>query len=134
MTRSPEAVEDGPAAEIAAAVLAVDDVVALTSGPAGQFRTYLPGGRSVAGVRLDDTSVELDVVARYGPSLLELGDRVAAALIPLAGGRAVTVRVADIVLPGEEPPLDPADSGGGGADPGAVDPRDDVAGPNERPT
>ena len=79
---------DDTAARIAAAVLAVEDVVGLSAGPAGQFRTYLPGGASVAGVRVDDERIAVDVVVRYGPSLPELGDRVAAALTGIRSAKS----------------------------------------------
>lgn len=114
---APEPASDGStAAAIAAAALALDDVVDMSAGPVGQFRTYLGGGRSVPGVRVDDTGVELNVVARWG-ELGGLGARVATAVGPLTGGRPVTVTVDDVLLPGEPAPpprpvVDPADSAG----------------------
>ncbi|GAB2487733.1 Asp23/Gls24 family envelope stress response protein [Jatrophihabitans fulvus] len=110
------AADPGAAAAIAAAVLTVDDVVAMSSGPHGQFRSYLGGGASVPGVRVDDEHVELNVVARWG-DLGGLGARVATALGTLTGGRPVTVTVEDVLLPGEPAPaprpvVDPADSQG----------------------
>jgi hypothetical protein len=89
---------------IAEAVLGVDGVVALSAGPVGQFRSYLPGGRSVPGVRLDEDRVAVNVICRYGPALTDLGVAVASALQPLRGGRAVDVTVDDLVLPGEDGP------------------------------
>ena len=86
---------------VAAAVLEVDGVVAMSAGPAGQFRSYLAGGRSVPGVRLDPDRVTVNVVARYGTSLPGLGNAVSRALGPALAGRAVTVTVDDVVLPGE---------------------------------
>ena len=91
-------------AAIAARVLAADGVVAMSAGPVGQFRSYLPGGVSVPGVRLDDDRVEVNIVAEYGPRLAELGDRLARELTLLLGGRSLTVSVDDVVLPGEATP------------------------------
>lgn len=84
---------------IAEAVAACAGVASMSAGPLDQYRSYLPG-RSVAGVRTDDERVQISVVARYGPSLPELGEQIAAAVGPLAAGRRVTVSVEDLELPG----------------------------------
>jgi hypothetical protein len=97
-------VEGSEAAAIAEAVLAVDGVVALSAGPVGQFRSYLPGGATVPGVRVDEGGLTVNVIARYDPALADLGTAVAAALGDLAAGRPVTVAVDDLVLPGEDGP------------------------------
>ena len=97
-------------AAIATAVLAVDGVAAMSSGPVDQFRSYLPGGRSVVGVRLDCGHLELNVVVRYGPSLPELGSRIADAVGDVPGVRTVHVTVDDIRFD-DAVVDDPADSG-----------------------
>ena len=91
------------AAAVAAAVLAVSGVVAMSAGPVGQFRSYLPGG-TVPGVRIDDGEVIVNVVARYGMSLTDLGEQVRRAVGSLVDGRSVTVSVDDVVLPGDDEP------------------------------
>jgi hypothetical protein len=74
-TSSPEppgaAGEPTEADQISAAVLACPDVAGMSAGAFGEIRSYLPG-RTVPGVRLGDESVEVHVVARYGPPLPEV--------------------------------------------------------------
>jgi hypothetical protein len=84
---------------IAAAVLACPAVVSLHAGGGmRQVATYLPG-RRVAGVRADERSVEVSVVAAAGVALPDVAAQVRSALAPLAGLRAVDVHIADVALP-----------------------------------
>lgn len=85
---------------IAAAVLGVEDVAAMSAGPLGQYRSYLPGG-SVPGVRIEDDHLDINVVSRYGLPLPEVGEHIVAALRSLLLGRSVTVSIDDLVLPDE---------------------------------
>jgi hypothetical protein len=90
---------DGPAARIAAAVLAHPDVAALDGGPFGTVVSYLPGRRRVLGVRIGvgEEPVELAVVARHPAPLQPLADELGALVRGLLGPVPVTVRVADVV-------------------------------------
>jgi hypothetical protein len=97
---------------IAAAALACSMVAGLSGGVAGEVATYLPG-RRVPGVRIDDATVTVHVVGRYGPTMVEISNEVTLAVTPLAGGRQVGVVIEDLALPGGL-----AGSGGGPAGPG----------------
>lgn len=94
MSASSASAEPDPDA-VVAAVLACPGVAAMASGVAGEIATYLPG-RRVSGVQIRDTSLEVHVVARWVPSLQDLAAHVAAAVAPLAGGRAVGVHIDDL--------------------------------------
>jgi hypothetical protein len=107
---------------VAAVVLAEPGVARLSSGPAGAVGTYLPG-RRVAGVRLSETEVEVHVVAKWVPSLPELGAQLRAALAPLAGSRAVAVYIDDLeVIPPHVGELPPAGAGAVNQLPPAAEP------------
>lgn len=82
---------------IAAAVLACSTVAGLSGGIGGEVATYLPG-RRVTGLRIDDTTVTVHVVGRYGPSMTEISNQVTRAVTPLAGGRQVGVVIEDLQL------------------------------------
>jgi len=82
---------------LAAAALACPGVASLYGGSLNEFAAYLPG-RSVAGVRLAEESVEVHVVARYGCVLPELAEAVRAATSPHAGGLPVEVHIDDLEL------------------------------------
>ncbi len=92
---------------IAAAVLACSTVAGLSGGIAGEVATYLPG-RRVTGLRIDDTTVTVHVVGRYGPTMTEISNQVTRAVTPLAGGRQVGVVIEDLQLgradDGDAPP------------------------------
>lgn len=94
----PAATEPDPDA-IAAAVLGCPAVAGLSGGVGGVVATYLPG-RRVTGLRIDDATVTVHVVGRYGPPMTEISDQVARAVSPLAGGRQVGVVVEDLLLDG----------------------------------
>ena len=82
---------------IAAAVEACPHVVGLAGGVLGEVATYLPG-RSVAGVVEHDDDVEVHVVVAWGVPLPEVADDVRRAVVPLAGGRQVTVVIDDLAV------------------------------------
>ena len=100
---------------IAAAVLACRTVAGLSGGIAGEVATYLPG-RRVTGVRIDDATVTVHVVGRYGPSMTQISTDVTRAVTPIAGGRQVGVVIEDLAQLGE--PADPGGGGPGGPGPG----------------
>lgn len=85
---------------ITAAVRACPDVTAMSVGTFGEIRCYLPG-RSVPGVKLDEHSVEVHVVARYGPPLGTVAEQIASALAPLLAGRELRIAVDDIAVSDE---------------------------------
>ena len=82
---------------IAAAVLACPTVAGLSGGIAGEVATYLPG-RRVTGLRIDDATVTVHVIGRYGPTMTEISNQVTRAVTPLAGGRQVGVVIEDLQL------------------------------------
>lgn len=106
----PGATAGGPpvdAERVASAVERVPTVARLSAGSAGaEIATYLPG-RRVRGVRVDDATVEVHVVARWPAVLPEVGEAVRSAAAPLAGGRAVEVVIDDLEVPGEDEPSEP---------------------------
>jgi hypothetical protein len=109
-----QALQAAAAAEVdllAAAVLACPAVVSLHPGGLHYVATYLPG-RRVAGVRVDDTVVEVAVVAATGVPVHVVAAQVRSAVAVLAAGRAVDVHIADVAPPGERGsaplPLEPA--------------------------
>ncbi len=82
---------------IAAAVLACSTVAGLSGGIAGEVATYLPG-RRVTGLRIDDTTVTVHVIGRYGPTMTEISNQVTRAVTPLVHGRQVGVVIEDLLL------------------------------------
>ncbi len=90
---------------VAGAVLRCSGVAGLHAGGLRQIATYLPG-RRVVGVRVDDETVEVAVVAAFGVPVEVLAGQVRAALVPLARGRPVDVYVADVQAP-EDPVSSP---------------------------
>jgi hypothetical protein len=90
----------GPEVDLlAAAVLGCPAVVSLHPGGPRYVATFLPG-RRVGGVRVDDTVVEVAVVAAAGIPVHSVASQVRAAVAPLAAGRAVDVHIADVAPPG----------------------------------
>ena len=83
---------------VAVAVLALPYVVALSGGQAGEIATYLPG-RRVEGVRVRPGQVEVHVVARYGPTMAEVGAAVRTAVVDAAGPVEVLVGIDDLAVP-----------------------------------
>ena len=119
------------AADVADAAGSADDLESIgvvvtgcsaVAALSGQFRSYLPG-RIVAGVRADEDRIEVHVVAHYGQPMAAIAEQIAFALSPLLRGRALTVGIDDIVLPGDQDPADsvtPPDSPGGSAGVGSA--------------
>jgi hypothetical protein len=107
---------DGGLTDLAAQAEAIANVVrncpgvaALDAGGPVQVATFLPG-RRVDGVQVDDDRVLVSVVAAFGMPLIGLANEIRAAAGPRAGGRRVDIHVADLQLPGEEPPALPSGS------------------------
>ena len=86
-----------PEEAIAAAVARCPDVAGLSGGPYGEVATYLPG-RSIAGIRLLEDSIEVHVIAHVGAHLPSVAARVRSACAPFAHGRHVDVTIDDVVL------------------------------------
>jgi hypothetical protein len=86
---------------VVAAVVACPAVASMSAGRFGEVATYLPG-RRVAGIRANDTDVEIHIVARRGYPLQHVTAQIAAATRSLIGDRSLTVAVddLDIDLPG----------------------------------
>ena len=89
---------------VAALVLGCPAVSGLSGGPFGAAATYLPG-RTVAGVRISPDTVEVHVVARYGPTISELAGQVRSVLAGRVLGRTVDIVVEDLA---DRPDADPA--------------------------
>ncbi|MDQ6698459.1 MAG: hypothetical protein M3Z46_13485 [Actinomycetota bacterium] len=83
---------------VATAVLACPHVASLSAGTVQEIATYLPG-RRVHGIRAQDDSLEIHVVARWGTPLPEIGAEVRRAVGGLAGGRPITVAIEDVEMP-----------------------------------
>jgi hypothetical protein len=99
VSRSPADRDAGEVAlladRIAAAAAGCPAVATLADGPVA---TYL-SGRTVTGVAVRGTAVEIAMIARFGLPLAEVADQVRAAVQPLAPGLRVDVRIDDIALP-----------------------------------
>ncbi|WP_424530238.1 hypothetical protein ACOZ38_11445 [Sphaerisporangium viridialbum] len=97
-----ETPEERLADRVARAVTSCPDVASLAGG---RVATYL-SGRTVPGVAVRETEVEVAVVVRYGRPLAEIADEVRDAVGPLAPGLPIHVRITDIGepgTPGEDP-------------------------------
>jgi hypothetical protein len=93
-------VETDPAESISSAVLRVPGVAALTVGEFGRIQTYL-AGRSVRGVRVNNSTVEVHVVVGYGIPIPAIADAIEAAATPFLNGRTLSIGIDDILLPGQ---------------------------------
>ncbi|SEN72340.1 hypothetical protein [Nonomuraea pusilla] len=71
-------------------------VAGLSGGRFGTVATYLPGER-LTGISVNDRAVEIAIVATTDRPLPEAADEVRRAVMDLAGGRRVNVRIDDIV-------------------------------------
>ena len=80
---------------VAAAAAGCPAVAALSAGVFGEVATYLPG-RKVGGIRVDDTDVEIHVVARHGHPLHHVAAHLGALTRPLIGDRRLTVVIDDL--------------------------------------
>lgn len=87
-----------PVEGLAAAVQGCAGVASLSAGTFGEVATYLPG-RRVRGVRLTDETVEVHVVALWGPPLPPLAAQIRVGVGPFAGGRKINVYIDDLLLP-----------------------------------
>jgi hypothetical protein len=90
------------------AVSACPGVAQVGRGTLAAVTTYLPG-RRIPGIRISPDSIELEVVAEWDATATDIGRHIRAALARLVRGRTVDITIADIVLPGEQPPTDVAD-------------------------
>lgn len=102
--RGSAAVVDGVDVDAVAAAVrgcaAVDD---LYSSPAAAVASYLPG-RQVAGVRVAQDVVSIQVRGRWGVPVIDLAGQIRAGIIGLVGGRRIDVLVADLSDAPERPP------------------------------
>ncbi|GAA3763554.1 hypothetical protein [Salinactinospora qingdaonensis] len=97
MTEAAEVDAEGESARtIAARVLALPDVAALSPGHFHTIATPVAGGR-VEGVAVRETAVEVGIVALWGTPLPQIADQVRETVGGLVPGSAVHVRVTDIV-------------------------------------
>lgn len=78
-------------------------------------RTYLPG-RTVPGVQVGDSTVDVFVVASYGTPLPELTARLGVLLRPVLAGRALHLHIDDIDCPD-----DWSAQGGSATEPGVAE-------------
>jgi uncharacterized alkaline shock family protein YloU len=85
---------------IAATVTTCPDVAGLIENPGSPVATYLLR-RTVSGVAVRPTQVEISVVARYGLPLPQVAAQVREAVQPLVPGRVVDVTIGDITRPRE---------------------------------
>lgn len=77
----PDTAPEPDAEAVAAAAAACEGVHALTRGSdVVEIATYLPG-RRVLGVRVSPGRAEVHIVARYGVNVVEVADRVRAAVL-----------------------------------------------------
>ncbi len=81
-------------------------MVALTPGSGVELVSYLPG-RRVTGVRVGDEGLEVHVVARYGPTMVEVAQEVREALRPLLGDAVVGVVIHDIDIDPDDLDIEP---------------------------
>ncbi|MEU8269064.1 hypothetical protein AB0B89_18085 [Sphaerisporangium sp. NPDC049002] len=115
-----EVPEERLADRVADAVRACPDVASLAGGPVA---TYL-SGRTVPGVAVRETEVEVAVVVRYGRPLAEIAAEVRDAVGPLAPGLPIHVRITDIGEPGK--PRDDQETGARKDTTGSERPENDI--------
>jgi hypothetical protein len=89
---------------VAAAVRACAGVDDLFSTPTATMASYLPG-RQVAGVRVSDAVVTIQVRSRWAVPVVSVAAQIRSAVQPLAGGHVIDVVIADIAdAPAIAPP------------------------------
>lgn len=93
---SESATTEPDADEVAQAAAQVPGVARLHAGRYGEVATYLPG-RRVQGVQVGSERISVHVVGRLGSSLPDLGDKVRAAVTPVACGLPVDVVIEEVV-------------------------------------
>ena len=119
--------DDGAVAEAARdAALAVRGVTRLATGPFGEVATYLPGRRSVPGVRVRDDELHVHLVVAVDVPLRAVAADVHRAVGLVAGGRAVVVHVDDLDVGPAADLAAPPDQPSGGT--GRRTPTNDPAG------
>ena len=99
----------GPQADLALAhhikqaVLGTEGVASISGGRWAEVATRWLGEK-VVGVAVDETSVEVHVVARYpnGVPIADLAERLRNNVEPLAGGRRLDVVVDDLVMAADD--------------------------------
>ncbi|MCW2530218.1 MAG: hypothetical protein JWM76_5078 [Pseudonocardiales bacterium] len=101
---SPAALVDGVDVDaVATAVHGCATVDDLYSSPSASVASYLPG-RRVAGIRVDDSSVTIQVRGHWGVAAGDLAREVRQAVRPWVGSRRVDVVIADVTdAPGVSP-------------------------------
>jgi uncharacterized alkaline shock family protein YloU len=87
---------------IVAAVTECPSVAGLGQIPGIPVATYLPG-RTVSGVAVRASEVEISVVARFGVPLPQVAAQIRQAVAPLVPNRVVDVVIADITAPEAQP-------------------------------
>lgn len=96
----------GPDPEVLAALVQQCPAVAgLHGGQFGEVATYLPS-RRVRGVRVGEREVEIHVIGRYPATMHDIAAQVRAAVTAHADGRAISIAIDDLALPGEPDPDD----------------------------
>ena len=84
---------------LVAAITGCPSVSAMASSGPGSATTLLPG-RTVPGVRVDRGEVHVEVLARWGTTVDQLGREVRAATAALRAGHRLHILIADI----DDPP------------------------------
>ena len=80
---------------VAAAAAGCPAVAALSAGMFGEVATYLPG-RKVSGIRVNDTDIEIHIVAHHGHPLHHVAAHLGALTRPIIGDRRLTVVIDDL--------------------------------------
>lgn len=90
---------------VATITVAQPGVARLAAGHVGEIGTYLPG-RRISGVRITDTSVEVQVVVHWMASLPAMAAALQDELASIVNGRIITVRIEDIELLDDDTPAE----------------------------
>ena len=104
---APETAPEPDAEVVAAAALACDGVHSLTRGSdVVEVATYLPG-RRVLGVRVAAGHAEVHIVTEYGANVVEVADRVRAAILSaVTAGAAAPAPQVDVYVDDIQGPFD----------------------------
>jgi hypothetical protein len=92
-----------------AAVSSCPGVARVGSGSLAALTTYLPG-RRIPGIRINPDTVELEVVAEWDSNAGDISRSVQAVVADLVDARSVDITIADIDLPGQQPPQGTGDA------------------------
>lgn len=129
----PELVDGVDLDAIAAAVRGCAGVDDLDAGTIGSAASYLPG-RRIAGLRVEDERVTVQVRARWGVPIPDTGRQIQSALATLVGSRKLDVVVSDVADPPSEAPLAlPAGDSGSKMDTWTANPADAPVAPTSAP-